>query len=215
MYRKLLFGWRVGFGALALLAISTQLYSHVMNELDIINFFSYFTVLSNMLAVVAFAISAFYMYKSKKLERDEEILRAMSVTAMTLVGLVYITLLRSEDLGSLIGWVNFVLHYLMPVAVLIDWLASPPNVVLRIKRVIPSLLVAPSIYLFYTILRGASTDWYPYIFLNPSSPGGYGGVALYSCAIFILFITTSFVLLRARSVASKRLKKLLPKLATS
>jgi len=45
---------------------------------------------------------------------------------MAIVGIVYGILLRDEDLGALLPWINVVLHYVMPVVVVLDWLYQPP-----------------------------------------------------------------------------------------
>lgn len=39
-------------------------------------------------------------------------------------------------------------------------------------------------------------DWYAYPFLNPTEVGGYGGVALYSLGILLLFVGLSWLLRR-------------------
>ncbi|MDQ3057292.1 MAG: Pr6Pr family membrane protein, partial [Pseudomonadota bacterium] len=55
--------------------------------------------------------------------------------------------------------------------------------------------VFPATYLVYTLLRGMTTGWYPYPFLNPATAGGYTGVAMYSLGIFVAFLVVGFALL--------------------
>ncbi len=52
-------------------------------------------------------------------------LRGMAVVYMTVVGIVFSILLRDVDLGTLRPWINVLLHYVMPVAVVADWLLRP------------------------------------------------------------------------------------------
>lgn len=113
---------------------------------------------------------------------------------MAIVGIVYGVLLRNEDLGSLMPWVNIVVHYIMPLVVVLDWLYEPPRSPLN-GRQIGFILIYPSVYLVYTLSRGAALGWYPYPFLNPSKAGGYGGVALYCAAIFIAFLVVGWLLI--------------------
>jgi hypothetical protein len=121
------------------------------------------------------------------------------------VGVVFSVLLRNVDLGDLLPWVNFVLHYVMPVAVVLDWLLQPPATRLEKKHLAMSLFF-PLAYLVYVLVRGASIGWYPYPFLNPANVGGYGGVALYAAGIAGAFLLIGWALLAignrgARAVA--------------
>ena len=120
---------------------------------------------------------------------------------MAVVGLVFAVLLRDVDLGALLPWVNFVLHYVMPVAIVLDWLLKPPVAKLQAQH-LALALVFPVVYLVYVVLRGASVGWYPYPFLNPANVGGYGGVAVYGLGIAATFLLVSWALL----VAGNRLR---------
>jgi hypothetical protein len=43
-------------------------------------------------------------------------------------------------------------------------------------------------FVLYSLIRGASTGWYPYPRLDPSKVGGYTGVAAYGVAITVAFV---------------------------
>jgi hypothetical protein len=75
---------------------------------------------------------------------------------MAVVGIVFALLLGNEELGAVRPWINFVLHYLMPCAVVLDWLLQPPPIRLS-RRNLPAFLVFPSAYLAYTLVRGGVT----------------------------------------------------------
>ena len=68
---------------------------------------------------------------------------------------------------------NAILHYLMPVAVTVDWLIDPPRVRLDPARTVVLWMAFPVMYIIYTLARGAIVDWYPYLFVNPHRSGGY------------------------------------------
>ena len=158
---------------LALVAIATQLVVHVRNHFDVVNFFSYFTNLSNIFAAVVLLIGAAYLLHGRGPTPRDELIRGASVVGMALVGIVFGALLRDADLGTLLPWVNVVLHYVMPIVVVLDWLYQPPKSALVFAQ-IRYWMIFPLVYLAYTLIRGAIAGFYPYPFLNPAHTGGYG-----------------------------------------
>mgnify|MGYP003905321687 CR=1 FL=1 len=82
---------------------------------------------------------------------------------------------------------------MMPVVVVADWLLAPPLSRLQ-PRHLAAVLVFPTLYLAYTLARGALLGWYPYPFLNPAQVGGYGGVALYAAGITLGFVVVGAAL---------------------
>lgn len=173
----------------ALAAMGQQLLIHIAASYDVLNFFSYFTNLSNLFAALVLLLSVF-SGKGSSLD----IVRYVSTVNMAVVGIVFAVLLRNVDLGALLPWVNFVLHYVMPFAIVLLWFIAPPTTKLTSKHLLLAL-VFPVIYLAYVIFRGASVGWYPYPFLNPVNVGGYGMVAAYSLGITATFIVVSWALL--------------------
>jgi len=177
-------------GLLTLAAIGSQLLIHVRLGANVVNFFSYFTNLSNLIAAAVLLLTTKRQQKAGRSDR----LRAFSTVNMVVVGIVFSLLLRNVELGALQPWVNFVLHYLMPCAVLLDWLLDPPSTRLGTRDLI-LFLIFPAAYLAYSLLRGAQMDWYPYPFLNPDHIGGYGGVVGYSVGITVLFLLVGWAVL--------------------
>lgn len=173
----------------ALAAMGQQLFLHIAASYDVLNFFSYFTNLSNLFAALVLLLSVF-SGKGSSLD----VVRYVSTVNMAVVGIVFAVLLRNVDLGALLPWVNFVLHYVMPLAIVLLWFMTPPTTRLTSKHLLLALIF-PAAYLAYTIIRGASLGWYPYPFLNPANVGGYGMVAAYSLGITATFIVVSWALL--------------------
>ena len=184
---------RFAFSLLTLAAITGQLAVHVGGGFNVVNFFSYFTNLSNLFAALVMFWGAVQLFQQRHPTPTGELVRGSSVAGMVVVGVVFNVLLRNEDLGSLMPWVNAVVHYIMPIAALLDWLFVPPKAALGFSR-IQYWLVFPLSYLAYVLLRGAMINWYPYPFLNPANVGGYGGVAVYAVGILMLFLSVSWVL---------------------
>lgn len=189
---------RLCLAVLVLAAIGQQLALHAANGFSFANFFSYFTVLSNLFAVLVLLVSAYTPAHSERPWLS--LLRYLSAVQMAIVGLVFALLLRNLDVGLMQAWINTVLHYLMPVAIVLDWLLAPPPSPLA-RKALSKALVLPALYLVYTLLRGQQTGWYPYPFLNPANVGGPAGVALYAAAIALGFVVVGSLLL----LAAKRL----------
>ncbi|QIK74049.1 hypothetical protein G7070_17230 [Propioniciclava coleopterorum] len=150
------------------------------------NHFSFFTVLSNVFGAA--------VYGACLLGRVPDAVRGAATTYLVTTGVVYALLLRDVDVQTP-AYGNLALHILMPVLAVVDWLAFPPTARLG-WRVVPAWLAFPVAYLAYTLLRGPLVDWYPYPFLDPRGPGGYGAVAL-SCALVAVVIATAALGVRA------------------
>ena len=185
---------RLSFGLLTMAAVASQLTVQIQNGYSVTNFFSFFTNLSNLFAAVVFLLGAFHVLARLGMSNSNDWLRAMSAVNMAVVGIVFSVLLRDVDLGSLLPWVNFVLHYVMPCLVVLDWLLQPPNGTLGTTQLF-YIQVFPTLYLAYVLVRGASVGWYPYPFLNPANVGGYVGVAAYAISIAVTFFIAGWSLL--------------------
>lgn len=201
--RILLIVARLFFGVLTLVAVGTQLAIHLSNGYNVLNFFSYFTNLSNIFAAVVLLVAAAHVITGKQATPTGDIIRGSSVVCMALVGIVFTALLREVDLGSLLPWINTVLHYVMPVVIVLDWLIQSPQRPLAYSR-LWVWLVPPVLYLIYSLIRGAATSWYAYPFLNPDTSGGYGPVAVTCLGITVAFLVVSVVL----AVAANKLRPL-------
>jgi len=185
--RTILLIARLFFGLLTLAAIVTQLTIQVKLGFSVVNFFSYFTNLSNIFAAIVLLLGALYLLQRREPTATFDLIRGAAVVCMALVGIVFGLLLRDEDLGSLLPWVNFVVHYVMPVVMVVDWLYQPPKTKLVITQTWV-WLIFPFLYLVYSIIRGSIVGFYAYPFFNPSKVGGYGGVALYCLGIMVVFL---------------------------
>ena len=193
--RYMLIGARLFFGLLTFAALITAFIDFIGGDgHNPVNFFSFFTILTNLFAAVVLIVGAINLLRRREPKEADDILRGSAVVAIAVVGLVF-GLLLSHLESEMIPWVNFVTHYLMPVVMVLDWLFQPPKAKLAPKH-IWFWVVYPIAYLTYSLIRGAVVDWYPYWFINPhESPGGWSGVILYSGAITIGFLLISFALL--------------------
>lgn len=186
MNKKMLLGLaQFVFGIVPLAAIVIQLSIHVSSGYSIINFFSYFTNLANIMSAVVMLTGSYLTLRGMQ-SQVFAIVRGASVVYMAVVGVVFALLLRNEDLGALLPWINTILHYVMPIVAVLFWAVYPPASKITSKAIL-LWLVPPLVYLVYSLARGHFVDWYPYFFINPSLSGGYGGVALYSILVLLFF----------------------------
>lgn len=108
-------------------------------------------------------------------------MRGQAVLVMTVTLVVFALLLADTDVDVTLPWVDTVVHRIMPLAVIVDWLIDPPVVGIPFRTSLV-WLTYPLLYAGYTLVRGALVGWYPYPFLDPAT-GGFGTVALYIVAI--------------------------------
>lgn len=188
--RRILAAARIFFGLFTLVAVGIQLGIHIGHGYSVLNFFSYFTNLSNIFAAAVLIVEGTLTWRGAELGPLWQVLRCASVVCMALVGMVFSALLRDVDLGSLLPWINTWLHYVMPVVVVLDWLALPPRRPVSYGK-LRWLVALPLMYLAYSLIRGTATSWYAYPFLNPAN-GGWGTVAVTCAIIAVVFVGASF-----------------------
>lgn len=166
------------------------------NGVPAVNFFSFFTVESNILTVAVFLIGAILLIRSADPDPLWFGVSRAAVTAyMATTGIVYNTLLRGIEVseGATLGWSNEIMHVIGPILIVVDWLFAPGRRRLDWTH-IWIVVIFPIVWAVYTMIRGPFVDdptqavlnpayaggWYPYPFLNPAtSPQGYVSVAFY------------------------------------
>ena len=121
-----------------------------------------------------------------------DLIRGAAVIYMMTTGVVYGVLL-ADTAGreiTYVGWADTVVHRIMPIVIVTDWLIAPPRTRLTLRAGL-IWLSYPVLFLAYSLIRGPIVAWYPYPFLTPARVGGYAGVALYAVgiALFILLVT--------------------------
>lgn len=201
--RRVLGVYRLFFAALAGSALLTILSDSLGREnFNPVNFFSFFTVESNLLAAVVLLLSGLASLVLGESRQDEQgrfaLLRGATTLYMTMTGIIYFLFLRGleEALQLPIPWVNTVLHYVTPLAVLADWLFDPPRRAISSRESLVWVSF-PALYVFYSLIRGATTGWYPYPFLN-AAVRGYESIAV-TCAVLLVAVIVLAVLLAART----------------
>ncbi len=163
-----------------------------------VNFFSFFTILSNVGAIVVFAIGAVCLVRNEGDPRWFALLRVSVTSYMVVTFIVYNLLLRGIELpqGTTLEWSNEVLHVVAPLLIILDWFFAPGRRRLDWKD-LRVIVAFPIVWVVYTLIRGPlaynelahKATWYPYPFLDPSlSAEGYFSVAFYVILIAAVII---------------------------
>ena len=171
----------------ALLAVSTTLHSVAGNwgmpAFHLGNYFSYFTQLSSLYAA-AMLVAGLSRITRPGSARYES-MRGAAVLYVLITAIVYELLLARPDALRHVtpALNNWVLHRIVPLVVLCDWLYVEPRSPIPWRSAV-AWLGFPAVYLGYTLVRGALENWYPYPFVDPR-PHGYLPVAI-QCSLIAL-----------------------------
>lgn len=160
------------------------------------NFFSFFTIQSNLIvlgAAVALILAA---------DRDGVLWRVIHLDALiciTVTCLVDIVVLRPEQ--HLAGWSNVAdlgLHVITPILLVLGWLFFGPRPRFA-GSALGGAVVFPLAWLAYTLIRGPIVEWYPYPFIDVITHG-YARVAVnvFFVALLLLGLGAVFVWLDRR-----------------
>jgi hypothetical protein len=177
---------RVAFAVTGVIAMTYQLAKLNGNaSFSPGNFFSFFTIQSNILAVTMLVLTA--LIRRDERSRLFDAVRGATTFYITITFVVFALFLSGlqEELDTHIAFTNFVVHYLIPIVLLVDWFADPPRHRLGL-RIALVWLAYPLAWFAYTLVRGSSADWYPYPFVDVARHG-YGGVLARGVVFVVAF----------------------------
>jgi hypothetical protein len=183
---------RVAFAAVGVVAITYQ-YARLqgLETFRPGNFFSFFTIQSNILAAATLVLSA--LVRRAERSRTFDALRGAATFYIGITGVVFAVFLSGlqEQLDTHNAFVNFVVHYLIPAVLVVDWAIDPPRHRLGLGVAV-AWLAYPLAWFVYTLVRGSAVDWYPYPFVDVSEHG-YGGVAWRGVLFLLAFAAAGVV----------------------
>ncbi|RQO57887.1 Pr6Pr family membrane protein [Pseudomonas sp. KBW05] len=153
----------------------------------LVNFFSFFTVLTNTLAVVVLSYALVKRDSAaKRFFLAPKVSSGISVS-IAVVGLAYSLLLRHLWQPEGFQFIaDELLHDVMPVLFLIYWWRCVPKGTLQLKH-IGAWVVYPLVYFAYVLLRGHLLGQYQYPFIDVDSLG-YPHVFLNAGGILVGFV---------------------------
>jgi hypothetical protein len=184
---------------LAILAISgwfaiiSQFYLILQNDQltaaeATINFFSFFTILTNILVAVCVTM---LLLGIQNRFTDERTVTALAVY-IAIVGITYNLILRSiwnpEELQKI---TDELLHATTPLLFVVYWLVFIPKHNLKWTDAF-SWLIYPLAYSIYSLVHGLISNWYPYPFVDPNKIG-WASVGINTVFVLITFLVVSWI----------------------
>jgi len=174
-------------------ALALQLYLMLVQapgpeRLDaVITYFSFFTILTNILTAVVFTAVALQPKAGWGQWLRRPSVQAATAVYIAIVGMVYQLLLRQLWNPQGAQWVaDVLLHSIIPVGYVVYWLLFAPRAGLNWKDAVV-WLTYPAVYLVYILARGAVSGLYPYPFVDVNVLG-YGGVIARAGLLMLVFL---------------------------
>jgi hypothetical protein len=172
---------------------------------SIIRFFSYFTILTNILLVLVYAGAVVRGQAWLSFFR-RPVTRATAAASIILVGAFYHLFLAGIwDPQGLFWLCDFLLHTVTPV-IFVIWYAIWNRTGTLRWRQLPTMLVYPVAYVIWVMIRGPFAGEYPYPSLDVDVLG-YGTVAFNIAMLLIAYLLLSAIMIlidRAVAVGSTR-----------
>ncbi len=195
--------WIIAGALLSWGAVLFQLVLMLQNRVTavpeaLIRFFSFYTILTNILVAVCFTAQWRMLAGNKVSFFTKPATLTATAVYILVVGLVYNVVLRG--IWAPQGWQRLVdeaLHVAVPVVFILYWFLFVPKLRLPWRCVLWWLLY-PAAYLLFVLMRGAASDFYPYPFVDVAALG-YARAAI-NCA----FLFAGFLLLSVMFTAIAR-----------
>ena len=167
-----------------------------------INVISYFTVLCNSLIAISLTFSTFFRKTKFGFFFSNTSVQTAVALYIFIVFLVYNIVLRG--IWNPTGWQLFLdnmLHVIIPISFILYW-------VLFIKGRLEwknglYWILFPTVYLIYSLIRGAIVNWYPYPFLNATVLGYEKVIINIIIMVFVFFLAGSSLIFINNKIIKK------------
>lgn len=169
----------------------------------IFDYFTYFTILSNILVAVILTMMFLRPQRDSFVWR---VLRLDTILMITVTGIVYNAILAAN--AHNVGWgivANSLEHQLTPIVTVLVWLLVGPHGWINLKTCLAALII-PIIWLIYALIRGAIIGAYPYPFLDVVELGygqvfiNVGGVVIFAFVLMAIFWGIDRLIVKFRPV---------------
>ncbi|MCY1138231.1 Pr6Pr family membrane protein [Actinoplanes sp. Pm04-4] len=177
---------------------------------------AYYTSQSNIITLGYFGGVLYWMIRRRTTDPAAPRLRGAVTLWIVITGLISLFMLQhganplpgltvADPATRVMNWSLFLVHYVVPVLVLTDWLAFGPR---RVSpwRDLPLWILFPLAYGATSVARAIAfptvSDRYPYFFLNPTSHG-YGWVGGQFVKLGLIFAALGALLLAYDRLAAR------------
>ena len=188
-------------------AIILQAYFIILNRIipllpALVKFFSYFTILTNLLVAICFT----YLYFNKESKINTWFSNPKTLTAINVyilvVGLIYnLVLRRLREAKGLEILADELLHAVVPLLFMIFWIFFVEKSRLKWKNAF-AWLIYPFVYLVYSLIRGAIIKQYPYFFIDANTLNSMQ-ILMNCLMLFMVFLILSWVFIGIGKLISK------------
>lgn len=191
-------------------ALALQFYLMIGNRVvsifeTIIRYFSFYTILTNILVAL---YSTFLLLKPGSGTKNHFLRPTVSAAItvyITIVGIIYNTILRHLwNPKGLDMIADELLHLIIPVMFILYWLIFVPKGELKWKNVFP-WLIYPLVYFVWVLIFGALSGFYPYPFINVTGIG-YSTTFLHSGILTIGFLLLSLLFVAIDKLMKSKIK---------
>lgn len=173
----------------------------------VIRYFSYFTILTNLLAALVLTVPLVNPQASLAGVCRSGTLRTAVATYITVVAVVHATSLRGLiDLDGAGLLADTFLHVVTPVAYVVFWFMLVPKHGIAWETAL-GWLWFPAAYLGYVFLRGAVTGQYPYPFVDAALLG-YGQAGFNSGVVAAAFLLTGLLFIAIDRAIARAMRAL-------
>ena len=188
----------------AIITWVTILVQFYLAAVSITNFFSYFTILCNLLIVICLSYTLLAPASGPGVFFSSVSVQTAIALYIFIVGVIFNLVLRGlADLSGMAWVVDNLLHVVCPILYLLYWVIFVPRGVLKWKDV-TKWVYFPLAYVIYSLIRGPIVNWFPYPFLNTTKLG-YEKVLLNITVIMIVFLGAGLIMIAInRSLKKKR-----------
>ena len=168
----------------------------------LLDHFSYFTTLSNIVAALVVTILIFRPTSTSPVLR---VLRLDSVIMMTVTGLIFNLLLNSGTHTGADWWSNSIQHVWGPIVTVAVWLIAGPHGWIRSSTIFAALIL-PLAWLVYALVRGSVTGAYPYNFLDVPVKG-MASVLSFVAVLVVFAIVLGYIMMAVDAVMDRRYRR--------
>lgn len=174
---------------------------------SIVRYFSYFTILTNLMVTIYF--STIVLFKKRQTILHKPGTLTALAAFMTFVGLAYHVLLRSIwNPTGLTMVLDEIHHTFAPLVTVFFWYLYENKSVLSFKK-ISIWVLYPLLYLTWALVRGKISSFYPYYFLDVDNLG-MQQVIINAFGLFfviVLFLILYFLIGKKIKVVANKVNK--------